>query len=221
VEQHMALAAFSTGEDMVITAGAGTGKTSTLRLLAASTTRGGIYVAFNKSIAEEARRSFPASVTARTAHSFAWQWARDNPHAAAVLGRIQKRVHWTSRPTRSTSSPCGCPPSTSPGHTFQRATVTRWFLDMVRLFCQSDAQVLGVEHMPKVPGLSEEVRDEVVGTLLPKALAAWAELVNPSGSFCQVGHDTYLKLWQLAKPVLPGEYLLFDEAQDASRSSPP
>jgi len=174
------------------------------------------YVAFNKSIAEEARRSFSASVTARTAHSFAWQWARDNQHAAAVLGRLEKRVPWTLTADALDVEPMRLPTLNQPGHTFQRATVTRWVLDMVRLFCQSDAQVLGVEHMPTVPGLTEEVRDGVAARLLPKASAAWAELVNPSGSFCQVGHDTYLKLWQLAKPVLPGEYLLFDEAQDAS-----
>ena len=36
-EQQAALAAFATGDDLVIVAGAGTGKTSTLRMLAGST----------------------------------------------------------------------------------------------------------------------------------------------------------------------------------------
>lgn len=50
-EQTAAADASATGEHLVIQAGAGTGKTTTLTQLAASTSRRGLYIAFNRSIA--------------------------------------------------------------------------------------------------------------------------------------------------------------------------
>lgn len=73
-EQQAAIEAYGTGDDLVIQAGAGTGKTSTLRMLAESAPRRrGLYVAFNRAIAADAQRSFPRSVQASTAHSLAFR----------------------------------------------------------------------------------------------------------------------------------------------------
>src|ERR1041385_6027626 len=71
-EQEAAIAAFATGDHLVLQAGAGSGKTSTLYMLAASTRRWGRYIAFNRSIANEARNTFPHNVKCGTAHSLAW-----------------------------------------------------------------------------------------------------------------------------------------------------
>jgi len=73
-EQQAAIDAFASGATVVIEAGAGTGKTSTLRLLAAARPQAmGLYVAYNKAIQVEAERSFPRNVEARTAHSLAYR----------------------------------------------------------------------------------------------------------------------------------------------------
>src|SRR5690554_1096623 len=72
-EQEAALTAFGTGDSFVIEAGAGTGKTSTLELLARSTPRRGQYVAFNKAIVLDAADRFPASTACNTAHSLAFR----------------------------------------------------------------------------------------------------------------------------------------------------
>ena len=53
-----------------VAAGAGCGKTSTLIEYGRRWPARGLYLAFNKSIADEARRKFPASIETRTAHSF-------------------------------------------------------------------------------------------------------------------------------------------------------
>jgi hypothetical protein len=58
-EQQHALRLFQTGESIRIDAYAGTGKTTTLRLLANSTPRRGLYLAFNRSIASDAQSRFP------------------------------------------------------------------------------------------------------------------------------------------------------------------
>src|SRR5438093_5102785 len=73
-EQQAITDAYLTGHNLVIEAGAGTGKTSTLRLLAnAAPQRRGIYVAYNRAIADDAKRSFPPNVTCATAHSLAFR----------------------------------------------------------------------------------------------------------------------------------------------------
>jgi hypothetical protein len=68
----------------VIEAGAGTGKTSTLRLVATTQPRRrALYVAYNKAIASDAKRSFPASVTIRSLR----RPARSVPGPGTVVAR--------------------------------------------------------------------------------------------------------------------------------------
>ena len=58
-----AIDAFETGGTVVIHAGAGTGKTSTLRRLSASRPEAkGLYVPYNKAIQIEAEKSFPHNI---------------------------------------------------------------------------------------------------------------------------------------------------------------
>src|ERR1700693_217686 len=59
-EQQLAVDKFLTGRRLKIAAFAGAGKTTTLRMLAeAAPSRGGIYLAFHKGIATEAREKLP------------------------------------------------------------------------------------------------------------------------------------------------------------------
>ena len=70
-EQDAALGAFTQGEGMVLEALAGTGKTSTLKVLANSTTRSGLYLVYNKAGAVEAEGAFPSTTACSTVHSLA------------------------------------------------------------------------------------------------------------------------------------------------------
>ena len=72
-EQQAIIDAYRTGRNLVIEAGAGTGKTTTLKMLGTERPgRKGIYIAYNKAIATDAKRSFPGDVQCATAHSFAY-----------------------------------------------------------------------------------------------------------------------------------------------------
>lgn len=64
-EQQAALDAFATGGSLVIEAGAGSGKTSTLRMLGRSRHSTGLYLAYNKAIQLDAERRFPPNVVVR------------------------------------------------------------------------------------------------------------------------------------------------------------
>jgi hypothetical protein len=72
-EQQENLDVVHTGVDTVIEAGAGTGKTSQLKMIALNESdRSGLCIYFNRAPAAEARRTFPANVACSTAHSLAW-----------------------------------------------------------------------------------------------------------------------------------------------------
>lgn len=66
-EQRRARDAFVAGGDLAVVAGAGTGKTSALMLMAAATRRRGLYLAFNRATADDARHRFGPNVECRTA----------------------------------------------------------------------------------------------------------------------------------------------------------
>src|SRR5262245_31565319 len=70
-EQEQAVEAFTTRESLKINAYAGSGKTSTLQLLAHSTPRKGQYLAFNKKIVFDSRGKFPSDVDCATTHAMA------------------------------------------------------------------------------------------------------------------------------------------------------
>ena len=63
LEQIEVINAAKTGQDLIVQALAGTGKTTTLKLLAeALSDKTGTYIAFNRAIVDEARTKFPSNV---------------------------------------------------------------------------------------------------------------------------------------------------------------
>lgn len=212
VEQQAIIDAYQAGKHLVIEAGAGTGKTSTLRLLAAATPgRQGVYIAYNRAIATDAKRTFPPEVHAATAHSLAFR---------AVGRRYADRLFNTPRmPARETARLLGItrPLLVGPGRTLTPAKVARLVTDTITRFCYSADPELTVWHVPaRLPGLDDPAALAALrGAVLPLAQRAWADLIRPN-SRLKFTHDHYLKLWQLSNPVLEAEYVLLDEAQDAN-----
>lgn len=90
-EQEAIVDAAAAGNNLVIEAGAGTGKTSTLVLVADSLQGRGIYVAFNRQIVDEARRKFGPEVSCYTAHQLAYDGI-GHPYATRLGGRRMRYV---------------------------------------------------------------------------------------------------------------------------------
>lgn len=212
-EQQAAIDVFSTGDNLVLEAGAGTGKTSTLKLLAEVTSDKGLYIAYNRSIADEAAAKFPRNVQCRTAHSLAYR----------ALGHEYKdRLGGGFQPWWKVSKALGIDSPLRAGERFlNTVTLTRLALEMVGNFCNSADPEITKYHRPFVDGLRTEQVDYhplLAEYLLPYAEKAWALLQDPRDvqSAVKFSHDHYLKLWQLSGPKLSVEYILFDEAQDAN-----
>lgn len=209
-EQLAILDAYRTGRNLVIEAGAGTGKTSTLKLLGADKPgRKGIYIAYNKAIAEDAKRSFPAGVQCATAHSFAY---------AAVGRMFRHRLNGPRIPAAQTAKILGItrPLTAGAGMILAPQKTARLVMETVQRFCRSADQAPSGSHVPRKPGLdTPESLAILCDALPPLAVKAWDDLTSTDGQL-RFDHDVYLKLWQLSRPRLPAEYVLLDEAQDAN-----
>lgn len=208
-EQQDAIDAFATSDDLVISAGAGSGKTSTLRMLAETAPRRrGIYIAYNKAIATDAARSFPRNVSCSTAHSLAFR---------AVGFQYKDRLDAPRQPARVVANLLGItgPLDFEPDLILSPQQAARLALATVARFCSTADPAIGSHHVPKVNGVTDpaataHLREEITRL----ALAAWADLTRPYGRL-KFSHDHYLKIWQLSYPRLPADYVLLDEAQDA------
>jgi superfamily I DNA/RNA helicase len=209
-EQQDIIDAFLTGGNMVVEAGAGTGKTSTLKLLAAAKpSERGVYLAYNKSIQTEAEQSFPSTVQCRTAHSFAFR----------EFGvKFKHRLNGPRITSRDVANILGITQGIGSDDTYLNQTkLARLVMDTVRNFCYSDYDTPSKYQVPHVPG-TEDYRDDLVAMIVPLAVKAWADICNQNGRL-KFEHDHYLKMWALSEPVLEvgdNGFVMLDEAQDAN-----
>lgn len=219
-EQDEATGLFGAGIDLAVKALAGTGKTTTLDLLARSTPRPGSYVAFNRSIVNEARHRFPMNVASSTVHSVAFR-AIGHGFGHRLESERMKPWHLARELGVDHAIVVAFPGRTK---VLQPGYLASLVMRGITTFCASDEDEPGPHHIPRIDAIDPELvggkrsskrNDEVRAELVPALERAWADLVDPAGKL-PYKHDHYVKLWQLRDPIIPGEFVLFDEAQDAS-----
>ncbi|WP_158608003.1 UvrD-helicase domain-containing protein [Nocardia panacis] len=213
---------FKTGQPIRVRAGAGTGKTTTLTQLAdivQAQGRAGLYVAFNKSIAEEANSKFPNCISASTAHSLAYRNLANTRHAP-LLDRMRKGtripIGETGKRLRVDRFLAHVGGETI---TLTAYEVTRHALAAVDHFCKSADRELTQRHIARIPGLDDrDAHSQLVDFVYPVAQAIWNDLQNPRGNAVAFGHSHYLKLFALERPKVSrdGGVIFLDEAQDTS-----
>jgi len=206
-EQRAAIDAFASGATVVIEAGAGTGKTSTLRLLADARPRAeGLYVAYNKAIQVEAESSFPRNVEARTAHSLAY---RD------FGAPMRHRLNGPRVTSRQAAAILKAPGVALGGDVvLSPSAVASMALRSVAKFCHSPDVAITPVHFARPEAPRSTDLSGLAATVVAVARRAWVDLTSPTGRL-KSSHDVYLKLWQLSDPVLAYDFVCFDEAQDA------
>ena len=218
-EQAAIVTAAVTGQNLVIQAGAGTGKTSTLALIAeALSDKRCIYIAFNKAIAT--RRAPWAATSRPTAHSLAFQAVGKRyatASAPAACGPARSQDLLGARPvTIKTAS--------DEVRMYSDRNVARMAMDMVAQFCRTADDAITAEHFPLTEGIDGAtpsgriIRGDNHGSW--RATACRSR--RPSGLTAQregrlpFSHDYYLKMYQMSTPKITGDVLFLDEAQDAN-----
>ncbi len=240
-EQTAIVNAALTGENVVVEAGAGSGKTSTLKLIAEALSGKAIYYgAFNKAIAQEQQGGkMPSNVDPQTWHKI----ARD---AIVRKTRFEKKI------AKLTSLACAQALGENVPLTYRLvrdgqeheaqvkpSTIGYLATKTVERFCQSDKQSIEAWMCPHVDALDDVSNKSLAEYILPLANRIWADVTDPHGFTFAFSFPHYLKMYQLADRPLTietggqwtnGRYglwrkggnrtkadvILYDEAQDAS-----
>ncbi|XP_055970528.1 F-box DNA helicase 1 isoform X1 [Sorex fumeus] len=193
-----------------IMAFAGTGKTSTLVKYAEKWSESRfLYVTFNKSIAKQAERVFPANVICKTFHSMAY-------------GHVGRKYQSKKKLNLFKLTPFMVNSVLAEGKGgFIRAKLVCKTLE--NFFASADEE-LTIDHVPiwcknsQGQRVMVEPSEKLNGVL--EASRLWdnmRKLGECKEEAYQMTHDGYLKLWQLSKPLLASYDAIFvDEAQDCT-----
>ena len=180
---------------VVVNAYAGSGKSTTLRLLAEAHPRQKfLYLCFNKTVAEAARRAFPPNVRVSTMHGIAYG-AMCKRFASSKLGRELR--------------PAEIKDHFRLGNSFSAVQIR----ETLRQFLLSTDKQPGVQHLSTgaVGAQSDYWKD-----VLKVTRVYWREMISPD-SPVPLSHDGYLKLFVLEKtPLRYVDVILLDEAQDTN-----
>lgn len=220
-QQQVACIEAAKNLDLVkIEACAGAGKTSTLTMMAEALPVPSLYLAFNKVTATEGSEKFPKHVTCKTTHSVAY---------AAFGKQLYNKL---SRPkgkyvnVAGTGSEIGRFFKIAPIRQGDEIVLSDAYLGLlvkttVARFEQSADAEINIKHTPygELMERFAQVTFDVKyaqKVVLDYARKLWAERIDLSSPVLAT-HDTYLKMYQLSKPVLAGfDVLYVDEFQDTT-----
>jgi hypothetical protein len=211
LEQQRAIDLFLSGGNLRIDAYAGTGKTTTLRLLASSKPGKGLYLAFNRAIAAEAQRSFPSYVKCATTHSVAYRGVRRK------LGYPQWKLTESLTPNLILEA-FRFPQTVSfhSGVVLEQRSYAAILRDGMKAFLQSSDKAPGSAHIPRY-GMLETLSQGQFASFATQAAEhlsyLWTAMLDRERGL-PLGHDGYLKLWSLSEPRAEVDYIMVDEAQD-------
>jgi superfamily I DNA/RNA helicase len=200
-------AVLSTNENLVINAVAGSGKTTTLVEYAKSRPASSkiLYLAFNKTVKSEALQKFAAAglrnVKVETAHSLAFDHVIKHSSYKVVQG-------YNSYDLCSLLNI-----KTNDSHTdFIMASHVNKFTSY---FCNSKAgKVTDLNYAETIS--DPKAKNFVTNFYNSIEQYTRTALAKMDKGEMDLTHDFYLKKFQLSNPVLPFDYILFDEGQDAS-----
>lgn len=188
------------GRKLVVKAYAGTGKTTTLEKFALRNpdTRM-LYLAFQRSVADEGNARFPKNVICRTSHQIAY----------AAVGKNFRHKQKAAIPLQEVAKVIG----------ERNWKVIKDIIATLNAYMVSPDKYVLTGHTPNddVPRALSAPELKYKAHLVEIAELLWQKMIDPDDPF-PMTHDGYLKLYQLSEPDLALRYgcILFDEAQDAN-----
>jgi hypothetical protein len=209
-EQEECIRLFETTEKLKVNAFAGSGKTTTLRLLAESTDARGIYLAFNRAARNEAKTKFPRHIACMTTHGLAYR---------ALAGRFSPEKMTNTMNALTLAEFMGLRDvRLGPERVLKARSLAYLIKDTIRRFAYSTAESPNEATVPRPPSYLT-MRDDAWGVLEKYvrhyACLVWDRMCNASDAI-PLGHDGYLKLWALSRPTILADVILLDEAQDTN-----
>lgn len=214
-EQDQILSVFPKRKSFKISAFAGSGKTSTLKLIGdVNPNTKCLYLAFNRAIANEAKSKFSQNVKCQTFHALAYHSIPKH-----ITQRINSSRYMPSDIARdfrlfSIELPMVMKRGkTAPCNSWDQAIILNRAVDC---FSRSSDKELKVNHvldaLPK--WVDKQLAYPFAKSLVPSAQKLWQMCIDDKSDF-KISHDIFLKYWSLNDPVINADTIFLDEAQDA------
>lgn len=195
--------------DVAINAVAGSGKTTTIIEYAASRPGSStiLYLAFNRTVKMEAARKFEArglkNVRVETAHSLAFDYVVRGSGYKLRQKELRSQEIVDLLGLRST------------GEKHNEYILANHISKFIAYFCNSDKKkVQELNYLDLI--LDPTAKSFVKKHYAQIEMGTRQLLAKMEKREIEIPHDFYLKKFQLLCPKLPFDYILFDEAQDAS-----
>ena len=223
-EQLAILDAFNKNRVLKVNSCAGSGKSSTLRLLAENYHRNSLYVCFNQSVKQDAVGKFPQHVKCLTTHGLAGRFLNELQSKAGGAGELI---------TAQTRSKLKCTRPSAVAEYFKIAPIYRngaaivtsaaiatFVINTVSRFQNSADRTIERNHVPQFE-ITKKLQPlhlntaPLIDQVLKLARKLWTARTTP-GNGVGFEFDTYLKLWQLSNPKLNYDVIYLDEAQDSN-----
>lgn len=196
--------------DARIDAVAGSGKTSTLIAYAmAHADQRLLFLSFNRSIAEDARRKFRAAgcwnVRVETMHSLAFK--------EMGVGRTVQLAKGGCLTVQDIIGLCGLKPIG--GSAVIHLVLAKHIQKFLSEFCNSaERDIRRFDYLARVKSKKSKESGKNLEGLIYDYAESIFDLMNDGN--IPVTHDAYLKFYHLTYPFLPYDSILLDEGQDSS-----
>jgi F-box protein, helicase, 18 len=199
----------NTTGNIKINAVAGSGKTTTVIAYAQSRATNSkiLYLAFNKSVKLEAMKKFAEkglkNVKVETAHSLAYKH---------IVPYNSYKIRTQGYKTNEIADILGLQGN---GEKHYEYVVANHINKFVAYFCNSDKQK--IQDLNYLETISDAKARVFIKNCYPfLEMQTRLFLAKMNAGEIEITHDFYLKKFQLSNPILHYDYILFDEAQDAS-----
>lgn len=210
-----------TGDNLIVQAYAGCGKSSSLALVGKALqtqNKRGMYFAFNKDIATEAKSKMPSNVECSTVHSLAYRNTDKK-----LINKLKYKSIFPSQLAEKygidffkvvVKTPMG----DIEDKVFSPTQILTMVKNTVKMYCNSaddniekhHVAIVDMGHTTIIQGLSE-----LVNLVLKYAKMHWKDVINHK-SETPLTHDAYLKLYSMSDCKLNVDFLMVDESQDVN-----
>ena len=220
LQQQNIIAAWLTGEDVVVLAKAGTGKTTTLTLGArvVQNLQPGkklLYIAYNRSVADEARAKFPPNTEVKTSDAVAFSFVRTQ--YPDLFKKFKSETALFNKSDIATF--LGLSSVTIGDEKYEASEIASMVQDAIFKFEISSDPALSQKHVAEAD-VPMELRD----TVFSAAQMYFSDILNPDGKM-PFAFNEMKKLWSMSKPDFSGvdsgvnmpiDVVMLDEAQDTN-----
>ena len=210
---------------------AGAGKTSTMTMIAEDLCAmgyKGLYLAFNKDIATEAKNKMPPGVDARTFHSLAYAHTHH-----AIKSKLNNRKGFFPKnfAVDFKVADFGIRGDTRKSKVKGKVNDSIWmsnYRQYIVIKAAMDSFLLDMTDKPEKyhiinscervlkASIDDDNKEMLAGRLIQSLRRLWDSFQDVDDEYA-INPNVYLKLWALTRPVIDVDFILFDEAQDSDK----